>query len=127
MSNTPDELYYLASHQWLRMEDDGTATVGITDFAQEELGDVVYVELPEVGSHVTATSEVSVIESVKTASDVFSPVTGEVLAVNEVLADTPELINSSPYEAGWIYKIQPENLVELDDLLSADAYASGCD
>ena len=122
MSQAPDTLYYTASHQWLRLEEDGSGTVGITDFAQEELGDVVFIDLPEVGKVVSAGSEVSVVESVKTASDVFSPVSGEIVAVNQTLDTSPETVNESPYEQGWIYRIQLADAAEVDALLSAQAY-----
>lgn len=125
MSKAPDTLYYIATHQWLRLEADGTGTVGITDFAQEELGDVVYVELPEPGRQVAAGTEVSVVESVKTASDVFTPVSGEILAVNSALDDSPEVLNSSPYEDGWIFRIALSDPAEVDSLLRAEAYLSG--
>jgi glycine cleavage system H protein len=127
VSEIPEELYYSESHQWLRIEEDGSGTVGITDFAQEELGDVVYIELPEAGAQINAGQEVSVVESVKTASDVFSPVTGEITEVNEALQDEPELLNTSPYEAGWIYKIALSNPTETDDLMSAQDYEGSTD
>ena len=127
MSNTPEDLYYAASHEWLKIGDDGIATVGISDFAQSELGDVVYVELPETGATVNAKDEVSVVESVKTASDIYSPVSGEIVAVNDSLDDSPELVNSGPYEAGWIYKIKLSNDAEIDELLSAEDYLDNCE
>ncbi len=126
MSETPEDLKYVASHEWVKVDDDGVATVGITDFAQSELGDVVFVELPEVGTEVSARDEISVVESVKTASDLYAPVSGEVLAVNEALQDTPELINSQPYDGGWIFKIKMSDDAELEDLLSADEYKDNC-
>ncbi len=116
------ELKYLASHEWARVEDDGTVTIGITDHAQVALGDVVYVELPEVGSTVTAGVEAGVVESVKAASDIFSPVSGEVIAINESLEDEPETVNASPYDDGWFFKVQPSALEELDDALDAESY-----
>ncbi|MEX2365358.1 MAG: glycine cleavage system protein GcvH [Pseudohongiellaceae bacterium] len=121
MSKTPDELYYGRTHEWVKV-DDGVATIGITDFAQSELGDVVYVDLPEAGTTVNARDEVSVVESVKTASDIYAPVSGEIIAVNDKLSDTPELINSSPFDEGWILKIRISNETELDDLLRAGQY-----
>lgn len=127
MSEAPEELLYAASHEWLRLSDDGIATVGITDFAQSELGDVVYVELPELGSLSKARDEASVIESVKTASDIYSPVSGEIVAVNEALDDSPELVNNSPYDDGWLFKIKLSDESELDDLLSAEEYAENCE
>ncbi|MGA0935672.1 MAG: glycine cleavage system protein GcvH [Pseudohongiellaceae bacterium] len=122
MSDTPEDLYYAASHEWVKAGEDGIATVGISDFAQSELGDVVFVELPEAGSEVTARDEVSVVESVKTASDIYAPVSGEIVAVNELLEDSPETINSSPYDNGWIFKIRMSNEEELKELLSAEDY-----
>ena len=124
MSHVPNELKYADSHEWIRVEDDGTAIVGITDHAQELLGDLVFVELPEVGATLTAGSECAVVESVKAASDVYSPVSGEVLEANETLADAPETINSDPYEAGWIYKVKLSDPSELEALKDADAYAA---
>lgn len=122
MSDIRAELKYLPSHEWVRIEADGTATVGITDHAQEALGDVVFVEAPDVGSEVAANEEAGVVESVKAASDIYSPISGEVIAVNDVLADAPETVNSSPYDDGWFYKVKPTDLAELDALLSADDY-----
>lgn len=122
MSNVPSELKYVASHEWLRMEDDGTITVGITDHAQEALGDIVYVELPDVGDTVAVDDEVAVVESVKAASDVYAPITGEVVAINEALEDDPEVINTDPYGEGWMYRIRPDNADDFDSLLSAEEY-----
>ena len=122
MSDLPTELKYASSHEWARLEDDGTVTVGITDHAQQELGDVVYVETPEVGLVLSAGDEAGVVESVKAASDIYAPVSGEVIEVNAVLEDEPELVNSEPYEGGWFYKLQPSDETELDSLLTADAY-----
>ncbi len=122
MSEAPAELKYASSHEWARDEGDGTVTVGITDHAQDALGDVVYVELPEIGAEVTAGSEIAVVESVKAASDIYAPVSGEVVAVNELLADEPETINDSPYDDGWFFKIRMSNPDELNDLLDADGY-----
>lgn len=121
MSEVPAELKYLKSHEWLRMEDDGSAVIGITDHAQEMLGDLVYIELPEVGQNLDAGEDCVVLESVKAASDVYAPVSGEVLAVNEALADNPELVNQSPYQDGWLFKIKP-SAEDAGDLLDADAY-----
>ena len=124
MSNdVPTELRYTKSHEWVRLEDDGTATVGITDHAQELLGDLVFVELPEVGTQVGAGAECAVVESVKAASDVYSPVTGEVIEVNEVLAESPETINGDAYEEGWIFRVRLADPAELEALMDADAYA----
>lgn len=122
MSNVPSELKYVASHEWLRMEDDGTITIGITDHAQEALGDIVYVELPDVGDTVAVDDEVAVVESVKAASDVYAPITGEVVAINEALEDDPEVINTDPYGEGWMYCIKPDNADDFDSLLSAEEY-----
>ncbi|MGD8957167.1 MAG: glycine cleavage system protein GcvH [Chromatiaceae bacterium] len=124
MSNdVPTELKYTKSHEWVRIEDDGVVTVGITDHAQELLGDLVFVELPEVGAEVGAGAECAVVESVKAASDVYSPLTGEVIEANEILADAPETINQDAYEAGWIYRLRMSAPAELDALLDADSYA----
>ena len=123
MSDLPTELRYAATHEWARLEDDGTVTVGITDHAQEQLGDVVYVEVPEIGLVMTASDEAGVVESVKAASDVYAPISGEVIAINEKLEDEPETINSEPYEDGWFYRLQPADVGELENLLTADAYA----
>lgn len=126
MSDTPEDLYYAASHEWIKPGEDGIAAVGISDYAQNELGDVVFVELPEEGSQVTARSEVSVVESVKTASDLYAPVSGEIVAVNSLLEDSPEVINSSPYDDGWIFKIRMSNEEELKELLNAEEYRERC-
>jgi glycine cleavage system H protein len=126
MKNTPVDFYYTEAHVWLHLDDEGVVTVGITDYAQSELGDVVFVELPEVNSEISAGDEICVVESVKTASDIYAPVSGEVLAVNEALKNTPELINSSPYDKGWIMKIQMTDTGELEELLSASEYAEIC-
>ena len=125
MSAAPTELYYTAAHAWLQFEDAGNARVGITDFAQSQLGDVVFVELPEL-SVVSIGEEVSLVESVKTASDIPAPVSGTITAVNEALRTTPELINSSPYDKGWIFKIRISNKGELSDLLDAGTYLKSC-
>ena len=122
MSNIPAELKYVASHEWLRLEEDGTITVGITDHAQDLLGDVVFVELPEVGDAVSVDDEIAVVESVKAASDVYAPLTGEIVAINENLEDEPEIINSDPYGDGWFFKIKPLNADDYDELLSAEDY-----
>ena len=127
MSQTPSELKYASSHEWARLEEDGTVTVGISDHAQDALGDVVFVELPEVGITLGAGDEAGVVESVKAASDIYTPVSGEVLAVNEQLDDEPETVNADPYNDGWIFKVQPSDASELDALLSADDYQSKCD
>jgi glycine cleavage system H protein len=126
MSQTPSELKYASSHEWARLEEDGTVTVGISDHAQEALGDVVFVELPEVGDSLAAADEAGVVESVKAASDVYAPVTGEVVAVNALLEDAPETVNSDPYNDGWFYRLAPVDASELDKLLSADDYDKQC-
>jgi glycine cleavage system H protein len=127
MSQTPSELKYASTHEWARLEEDGTVTVGITDHAQEALGDVVFVELPEVGTALVAAEEAGVVESVKAASDIYAPVAGEVIAINEQLEDEPELVNSDPYNDGWFYKLQPSDITELDGLLSAEDYQGQCE
>ena len=122
MSNIPSELKYTKSHEWVRVESDGSITVGITDHAQELLGDMVFVELPEAGATYTAGDECAVVESVKAASDVYSPVAGEVTAVNEDLPDAPETVNQDPYDSGWMFKMTPEDAGEVDELMDAEAY-----
>ena len=122
MSNIPADLKYVASHEWLRQEEDGTITVGITHHAQDLLGDIVYVELPEVGEHVDVDAEIAVVESVKAASDVYAPIAGEILAVNEALVDAPETINEYPYGEGWFFKIKPDNADDYQGLMDADEY-----
>ena len=122
MSNVPQELKYTKSHEWILVGDDGQVTVGITDHAQELLGDMVFVELPEMDSNVDAGDECAVVESVKAASDVYSPVSGTVVAINESLADAPELINEDPYGEGWMFRLQVSGTDELDGLLDAAAY-----
>ena len=126
MSNTPSELKYASSHEWARLEEDGTVTVGITDHAQEALGDVVFVELPEVGASLAAGDDAGVVESVKAASDIYAPVGGEVIAINEQLEEEPETVNSDPYHDGWFFKLQPGDTSELDALLSAEDYQQQC-
>ncbi len=122
MSNIPEELRYVASHEWLRKEEDGTITVGITEHAQDLLGDIVFVELPEVGDELEADDEAGVVESVKAASDVYAPIAGEVVAINENLEDEPEVINSDPYGDGWFFRIKPTNPEDYDSLMTADEY-----
>ena len=126
MSETPIELRYASSHEWARLED-GLVVVGVSDFAQESLGDVVYVELPEVGFDAQTGSEVGVVESVKAAADIYAPVSGTVVAVNDALEDAPELVNQDPYGDGWFYKLEPADTTQLDDLLDADAYDELCE
>jgi len=127
MSNVPSDLKYVSSHEWVRLEDDGTVTIGITDHAQELLGDVVYVELPELESEVAVDDEIAVVESVKAASDVYAPLSGTIIAVNEKLEDAPETVNASPYDDGWMFKMKPSELSELDNLLDAEAYGNEID
>ena len=117
------DLKFLKSHEWARIEDDGTVTVGVSEHAQAQLGDLVYVELPGVGDSVNAGSAVAVVESVKAASDVYSPVSGTVVRVNEALGDKPETINEDAFGDGWIFAVKPSSLAELDELLSPDEYA----
>ena len=121
MSNIPADLRFAASHEWARLEADGSVTVGISDHAQEALGDVVFVELPEVGAELAAGQEAGVVESVKAASDIYAPVSGEVIAVNEDLSDSPENLNNDPY-ASWIFTLKPSNPAELEQLLDAAGY-----
>ena len=122
MSEIPDNLLYTDDHEWLRLEDDGSVTVGISDHAQQALGELVFVEVPELGASFTEGDACAVVESVKAASDVYSPVAGTVIAVNERLADAPELINEDPYGDGWMFRLQISDTSQLDDLLDASAY-----
>lgn len=122
MANIPADLKYLDSHEWARVEQDGTVTVGISDHAQGALGDLVFVEVPEVGKALSKGGAAAVVESVKAASDVYSPLSGEVIAANDSLGSSPELVNSDPYGAGWLFKIKPSNSGELQQLLDAKAY-----
>lgn len=122
MSDIPGELKYTEEHEWLRLEDDGTVVVGITAHAQEALGDLVYVELPEVGQEIDAGDGIAVVESVKAASDVYAPINCTVAAINDALADTPENINEDPYGEGWIARVTPGERGDLDALMTADAY-----
>lgn len=122
MSNIPSELRYTATHEWIRQEDDGTITMGITDHAQALLGDLVFVQLPETNIQAKTDEEVGVVESVKAASDIYSPINGEVISVNEILNEKPELINHDPYGDGWILKLKPMDSEEIRDLLDAENY-----
>ncbi len=122
MSDCPRELHYTESHEWVRLESDDTVVVGITDFAQHQLGDLVFVELPDAMSGLEKGDELAVVESVKTAADVYAPITGTIFEVNPQLESNPGLINEDPYGRGWICRIKPENLDELDELLDADGY-----
>jgi glycine cleavage system H protein len=127
MSEIPPDLKYARSHEWARLEEDGTVTVGITDHAQDALGDVVFVEHPEVGQQLTAEAEAGVVESVKAASDIYAPVSGKVVAVNEALEDAPENVNGDPYGDGWFFKLEPDDPTDLEHLLDADGYAEFLD
>ena len=127
MSDIPGDLKFLSSHEWARVEADGIITIGISDHAQDLLGDIVFVELPEVGQSVDAENDTAIVESVKAASDIYSPLSGEVIEVNSLLEDQPEIINSSPYEDGWFYKLTPSDLGELDNLLSPEDYSEVCE
>jgi len=122
MSIDEKNLKFLESHEWARIEDDGTVTVGISNHAQELLGDIVFVELPEVGGNIEMKASVAVVESVKAASDVYTPISGEVMEVNENLVSNPEIINSSPYNQGWFFKVKPQNINELNEMLDLEAY-----
>ncbi|ATA20761.1 glycine cleavage system H protein [Gibbsiella quercinecans] len=122
MSNVPTELKYAASHEWVRDEGNGEYLVGITEHAQELLGDMVFVDLPEVGTVVAAGDDCAVAESVKAASDIYAPLSGEIIAVNEALDGSPELVNSDPYSEGWLFRIKASDSAELDKLLNADEY-----
>jgi glycine cleavage system H protein len=124
MSNIPVDRKYSRTHEWVSLNDDGTVTVGISDSAQEQLGDMVFVEVPEVGQNLDATEACAVVESVKAASDVYAPVSGEITAVNEGLTDSPETVNQDAYGAGWIFRMQPADASELDTLMDAEAYES---
>jgi glycine cleavage system H protein len=122
MSNIPADLRYASSHEWVRPDGDGVFTIGISDHAQQLLGDMVFVELPDVGAQVVTGDDIAVAESVKAASDVYAPISGEVLAVNADLEDAPELVNSDPYGEGWLFKIRAEDPKEVEGLLDAEAY-----
>jgi glycine cleavage system H protein len=122
MSDLPGDLLYTNDHEWLRREDDGSVTIGITDHAQSALGDLVYVELPEVGQDVDEGGDMAVVESVKAASDVYAPIGGSIAAVNEQLSDDPEKINSDPYGDGWIVRMQPSDAIDEGALMSPDDY-----
>jgi len=122
MSEFPGQLKYAATHEWVQLEDDLVIKVGITDFAQEELGDLVYIELPDVGRELAAQEQCAVVESVKTASDLYSPVPGEVVAINDALADSPELVNEDAFGT-WLFSLKINKATDLDVLLDADAYA----
>lgn len=127
MSSFPEDLKYAPSHEWVRIEADGSVIMGISDHAQELLGDIVFIELPSEGTQVTVKGEMSVVESVKAASDIYAPVSGTIVEVNQALLDTPEIVNTSPYGDGWFCRIKPSNVEDLDALLDADAYAKICE
>jgi len=127
MAEFPGELHYAESHEWARLEEDGTITVGISDHAQEALGDVVFVELPELDAVIQVKGEAGVVESVKAASDIYSPVSGTVIAINEALEEAPEKVNESPFDLGWFYKVRPSDLSELEALLNVSAYETLCE
>jgi len=122
MSNVPVELKYVKTHEWVRANDDGSITVGISDSAQDQLGDMVFIELPEAGQTVTAEEACAVVESVKAASDVYAPVGGEVVEVNDDLADSPEKVNADAYGEGWLFRLQPADVSEMAALMDAEAY-----
>ena len=128
MSQVLAELRYARSHEWARIEDDGTVTVGISDHAQEALGDVVFVEMPDEGAELAAGDEAGTVESVKAASDIYAPISGRVIAVNEALEDNPEIVNGDPYQDGWFFKLQPLDLSEVESLLmDAETYQQHCE
>ncbi|MFC3092749.1 glycine cleavage system protein GcvH [Alteromonas sediminis] len=127
MSNIPSDLRYASTHEWVRPEGDGVFTVGITDHAQDLLGDMVFVELPDVGDAVSTGDDIVVAESVKAASDVYAPITGEIIAVNEDLDGSPELVNSDPYGDGWMFKIKADDAGEVESLMDAEGYENSLD
>jgi glycine cleavage system H protein len=127
MSNIPSELKYATSHEWVRQEGNGVVTVGITEHAQELLGDMVFVELPDVDDEISTGDDVAVAESVKAASDIYAPISGKVIEVNEELEDSPELVNSDAFGEGWLFKVQLDDEAELDALLDAEGYANSID
>lgn len=127
MSNIPSELRYATSHEWVRVEGDGTATIGITEHAQDLLGDMVFVELPEVGDNISTGDDIAVCESVKAASDIYAPVSGEIVAINEDLEDAPELVNSDAFGDGWLFRIKLDDAKEVESLLDAEGYKNSID
>ncbi|WP_404399953.1 glycine cleavage system protein GcvH [Idiomarina seosinensis] len=127
MSNIPADLKYASTHEWVRDEGDGTFTIGITEHAQDLLGDMVFVELPDVGDKVDTGDDIAVAESVKAASDIYAPISGEVTAVNEDLEDSPETVNNDPFGDGWLFKIKADDSSELQNLLDAEAYEASID
>lgn len=124
MANLPTGMRFSASHEWARREDDGTITVGISDHAQAQLGDLVFVDLPDVGRELAAKEPCAVVESVKAASDVYAPVSGTVVAINDALADAPEAVNQSAFADGWLFRVQPPSDADFDALLTGDGYAA---
>ena len=127
MSENPEELKYVETHEWVREDSDGTVIVGITDYAQGALGDVVYVELPEVDSEVEMGDEVAVVESVKAASDIYAPLSGTITEVNESLEGNPELVNTDPYRDGWFFRLKLRDVEELSSLMDSESYSELCD
>lgn len=126
MNNAPDDIRYASSHEWARLEEDGSITVGISDHAQSSLGDIVFVETPEIGTVLAAGDEAGIIESVKAATDIYAPIGGEVTAVNDTLDEAPDSINADCYHDGWLFKLQPTDAAELNHLLDAGAYEEQC-
>ena len=127
MSNIPADLKYSATHEWVRQESEDVVTIGISDFAQEQLGDVVFVELPEVGAEVSAGDPVAVVESVKAASDIYSPVNGEVIEINPALEENPEAVNEDCYEYGWFFKVKTQAGQDFEELMDAESYQDQCE
>jgi|TARA_B100000085_G_C18459063_1_gene478120 glycine cleavage system H protein len=125
--STTNEIRYLASHEWGRIDEEGILTVGISDHAQDLLGDIVFVELPDIGKTLEAEEESAIVESVKAASDVYSPLSGEVIEVNEKLLDEPEIVNGSPYEEGWFFKIRLDDGSEFENLMTEEEYTNSCE
>ena len=125
--STINEIRYLASHEWGRIDEEGILTVGISDHAQDLLGDIVFVELPDIGKTLEAEEESAIVESVKAASDVYSPLSGEVIEVNEKLLDEPEIVNGSPYEEGWFFKIRLDDSSEFESLMTEEEYSNSCE
>ena len=127
MQDLPNNYKFLASHEWAKLEDDGIVTVGISDYAQDQLGDIVFVELPELNYEFNQEDEAAVVESVKAASEIYSPVGGKVVEINTILEESPELVNSSPYDEGWFFKLKPLDVSEFDNLLSPEDYDNLCE
>tara|TARA_B100000586_G_C19997881_1_gene379102 strand:- start:197 stop:583 length:387 start_codon:yes stop_codon:yes gene_type:complete len=127
MKNIPENCKFLSSHEWAKLEEDGIVTVGISDYAQDQLGDIVFVELPEIGTEVNQGDEVAVVESVKAASELYSPISGKIIDLNSSLEDSPEIVNTSAFEEGWFFKIEATNVSEFDNLLSPKQYIEHCE